>query len=345
MPRQLKDRIEWIDSAKGMGIVFVVLGHVMRGLVSANLISADTPQFQWFDFTLYTFHMPLFFFLSGLTVEASLRKGLQQFLVARFWTILYPYLLWSLIIGILLIPFGSGDVTAIDILFIPIYPISIFWFLYVLLMCHVIFALVPKQYRLILLLVSAALLFIIEFVPQNTRQLWPPLFHLARFLPFYLAGYFLSDWALKSRVGAATPFILALLLAGATIGAHALIGWKYWSIIALPAGLFGVGLMIATAKLANRRVARVLGLLGESSMAIYVMHTVINALVRKLLSAVHIDIVAVHVVAGATAAIVLPLICHLVLKRFDVLHVLGLGAPPKSNAPRVLGQPARGGDA
>ena len=45
-----KQRIEWIDMAKGYGIILVILGH------------CDIPLFT--DY-IYAFHIPLFFFLSG----------------------------------------------------------------------------------------------------------------------------------------------------------------------------------------------------------------------------------------------------------------------------------------
>lgn len=51
--RQIKDngRIAWVDIAKGLGIFLVVLGHTYR----------KNPVQNW----IYSFHMPLFFILSG----------------------------------------------------------------------------------------------------------------------------------------------------------------------------------------------------------------------------------------------------------------------------------------
>ncbi|MBM6744346.1 acyltransferase family protein [Drancourtella massiliensis] len=46
-----QDRIAWIDVAKGIGIILVVLGHVSK---NETLIT-------W----IYSFHMPLFFFIAG----------------------------------------------------------------------------------------------------------------------------------------------------------------------------------------------------------------------------------------------------------------------------------------
>lgn len=47
-------RIEWIDIAKGIGILLVILGHTIALKYSK---------------VLYTFHMPLFFLLSGLVAK------------------------------------------------------------------------------------------------------------------------------------------------------------------------------------------------------------------------------------------------------------------------------------
>lgn len=46
----IESRIEWIDIAKGIGILFVMLGHCYL----------DTKYTFWF----ISFHMALFFFLS-----------------------------------------------------------------------------------------------------------------------------------------------------------------------------------------------------------------------------------------------------------------------------------------
>ena len=51
-------RIEWIDMAKGIGIILVIMGHISFRPESLNV---------W----LCSFHMPLFFFLSGLTYNST----------------------------------------------------------------------------------------------------------------------------------------------------------------------------------------------------------------------------------------------------------------------------------
>lgn len=69
-----KVRIDWQDSARGFGILLVVYGHVVRGLFQSDILTS--PAWARADFAIYTFHMPLFFFLSGLNVfPARQEKG------------------------------------------------------------------------------------------------------------------------------------------------------------------------------------------------------------------------------------------------------------------------------
>lgn len=58
----MKHRLPHIDIAKGLGIVLVVLGH-------NRILTERLPALHM---VVYLFHMPLFFFLSGLTTPARL---------------------------------------------------------------------------------------------------------------------------------------------------------------------------------------------------------------------------------------------------------------------------------
>lgn len=56
-------RLNWIDYGKGIGIIFVVYGHVIKGLITPGLIDE---RFYYYSVNfVYSFHMPLFFILFG----------------------------------------------------------------------------------------------------------------------------------------------------------------------------------------------------------------------------------------------------------------------------------------
>jgi fucose 4-O-acetylase-like acetyltransferase len=73
-------RAGWADAAKGIGILLVVLGH--------NQINSFAPVFHQL---IYSFHMPLFFLLSGMFFKPQ--TGFWPLVRRRFGSILRPYLI------------------------------------------------------------------------------------------------------------------------------------------------------------------------------------------------------------------------------------------------------------
>lgn len=91
----MRDRT--IDVAKGIAIVAIVLGHVLRGLTSAGIL-ADGSSSQIADLALYSWHLPVFAFVSGLFVQSSIEKrGTCPYLRIRISTFLWLYILWTLL--------------------------------------------------------------------------------------------------------------------------------------------------------------------------------------------------------------------------------------------------------
>lgn len=75
----MSKRIAYLDIARGIGIVLVVLGH--------NDFEVISPFIQRL---IYSFHMPLFFFLSGYFINAA--TPFLDFLKKRFHGLLKPFL-------------------------------------------------------------------------------------------------------------------------------------------------------------------------------------------------------------------------------------------------------------
>ena len=75
MTNTLTKRIEWIDTAKGLGLICVILGHLNVPYLST-----------W----IYTFHMPLFFFLSGAVFSGS-KYGFGEYVKRKLKSLVIPY--------------------------------------------------------------------------------------------------------------------------------------------------------------------------------------------------------------------------------------------------------------
>ncbi len=81
----VKERIEWIDVSKGIGILLVIIGHcVYFGKFVHNWI--------------FSFHMPLFFILSGIFFQEN---TLQNFFCKKARQLIFPYVIFC-IIGIII---------------------------------------------------------------------------------------------------------------------------------------------------------------------------------------------------------------------------------------------------
>jgi acyltransferase len=77
-----KRRIKWLDSAKGLGILAVVLGHVsFKNRVIKKYI--------------FSFHMPLFFMISGYLFNKESYGSYTAFLKKKIKTLIIPYFIFS----------------------------------------------------------------------------------------------------------------------------------------------------------------------------------------------------------------------------------------------------------
>ncbi|MGP2698675.1 acyltransferase family protein, partial [Serratia marcescens] len=191
-------REAWVDYAKGIGIILVVFGHVNRGLYSAG-IQLSGSSYLLTDSIIYSFHMPLFFFLSGLFFTQSLdKKGKTSFLISKIDTIVYPYVVWSLLQGmveVLLSRYTNNPSSLGDVLSLFTHPRAQFWFLYALFMVFVLATLLysKEKYRYllpVLIVISAGL-----YLYQDSLTKAFHFDYITRFLIFFLLGAFAIRYA------------------------------------------------------------------------------------------------------------------------------------------------------
>lgn len=324
---QATERMAWIDAARGIGIILVVIGHVSRGLVSA-----DVPHPTWLvttaDFVIYSFHMPLFFLLSGLWLGGIEKAGRKMFLLRRVYTVAYPYFLWSIIQGALIIAAGTrvnSPLAPAELAMIWLQPIGQFWFLYVLMMCHILGTLLFPR-RIVMIIVAVALFLGAGFLPGVLE----PFAH--QFI-FYLLGWLVAPWLLRHSI---PNRFAAAVGAAATIG-FAVCCWLAMmvttdaeTIWAFPAAVLGIVAAICGAVLSRR--FSLLVFLGSASMTIYVLHIIAASGVRVVLGMGPFQPgFAIHLIIGVAMGVLGPALVHLIGQRLGWLPLFGL-APPARKA-------------
>ena len=84
----MKQRIAYFDTAKGILIILVVLGHVFE--------SGPVNQY------IYSFHMPAFFIISGMMQHYSgtLKKPLRTVILSKIYSLVIPFLFFE-VLGVL----------------------------------------------------------------------------------------------------------------------------------------------------------------------------------------------------------------------------------------------------
>jgi len=322
----MSDRNQWIDNAKAIGIILVVYGHVARGLSNAGLVLPSGIH-TLVDSVLYSFHIPLFFFLSGLFFYSTLqKKGAANLMAGKVDTLIYPYLLWSLLQGgieVALSRFTNGNVSWQEVLSLW-QPRAQFWFLYALfvvfLVATVIFSLLSVRFLLpvwiasILIYVSCAMLpttFVLAVITNH--------------LVFFVSGivfhayvndeYFRKSWVLAALFIA---FLASQYTFHSALELHYLDKGGYSLVLAW----ISIGFVIALAYSPLLSRNRIVGLIGASSLAIYLTHILIASGVRVVLQKfAHVDSVPIHLLAGCIAGIVLPLMLLWGIRRFQVPYV------------------------
>ena len=235
-------RYDWIDVARGIGISLVIFGHVIISSRDAGQISSTG---FWADviFTIYTFHMPVFLFLAGLSVQRRLKRGVSDFLKPMLRTIVWPYVLWG---SLILFAEWLGrdirnpvDTSAVDISLLWT-PIAWLWFLWALGIYHLL-AVVFRRSMTLLVAVALGALVGDEFITL------PPFPHeLAHFMIFYVSGVVLGQSAAQHTISPRTG-LCAIALFAPLVWAPNVTGQDAWSFAATGAAITGTIATLAMA--------------------------------------------------------------------------------------------------
>lgn len=140
--KTLSNRIEWIDALKGFTILTVVIGHCADGILSAGMYTQYQASLRaLYDF-IYSFHMPLFFIISGFVFWLSASYNKYKTKVFDF---VIVYLIWDFftwLVKFLLASRVNKQVGFDELLGIFYHPIAPMWYLYVLIVFYLLFSLI-----------------------------------------------------------------------------------------------------------------------------------------------------------------------------------------------------------
>lgn len=156
-----ESRISYLDIAKGLGIILVVIGHTgfLKDAVSKYVFS---------------FHMPLFFVISGMLIflKNEGEKNLLDIIRKKSKSLLTPYVIFSVLyIIISIFEYGNGVLTKEDMIQSIIYMFTFYgdstlWFLPALLLGEVLFIALNKKLKGLNLLAVSVILGALSYTVQ-----------------------------------------------------------------------------------------------------------------------------------------------------------------------------------
>lgn len=198
-----KRKIDWLTVLQGFSMLLVVIGHVMLTNVSND---PSTPIATKIQDVIYSFHMPLFVFISGwlfFYTCINKEKSYKDVIIAKLRRLGMPFLAFTLMATLLKLAFPSlmhRQVTTQELVDTFILfrsnPLSEMWFIVVLLVLMMFYpvyrmAFKQKSSTCILLFISL-ILFILP--PQITVFYIKKVCHMA---PFFVGGMLCCKYELQ----------------------------------------------------------------------------------------------------------------------------------------------------
>jgi fucose 4-O-acetylase-like acetyltransferase len=298
------------DIAKAIGIFLVVLGHVLRGLMNAGIIK-DSAAWSTLDNLIYLFHMPLFFFLSGLFFEETiLRRGYIGLLKNNFFALLLPLVIWSYVqFGLQYVASGSANVklTFNDVLTAPFPPRQQFWFLWTLFVVAALTGAVMQVRPWRLLLGTVGLICVgLNLTGLGDISSSMPGSTVIRFAPYFILGV-LGGASVGSSLKVGNTIAILVFIISIFVYGESKNNYEYIRFITSIVCIFAVYKVCLNLSKNTYSFVYVLTFVGMNSMIIYLAHVIFAAAFRSILMKFGIMDITMHLVGGTLFGIVLPL--------------------------------------
>lgn len=319
----VRTREKWVDDVKVMACILVVLGHFFQSMTKANIL-AENDLYEWFNTTIYYFHVPLFFICSGYLYQnyskvnsvGSWCKNMAKKALALG----VPYATFTTATWVLKKVFSSSVNDQIGGLCdtLLLHPTAPYWYLYAL---FFIFLVTPTfssvkatVVGLIVALAAKALIltgggysvYAVSTVLSN--EIW-----------FVLGmSIYTFNVQLKGRKVQGTILGLLFVILSVVVYAAGISGGA----ISFIMGLLACVAVILMVTDFEEKLGRGMDFLAKYTMPIFLMHTLFAASLRSVLLKVGVTNAVAHVVLGLGISFAGPIIATWIMKKTKWLEFL-----------------------
>ncbi len=319
----VRTREKWVDGVKVIACILVVLGHFFQSMTKANILP-ENDLYEWFNTTIYYFHVPLFFICSGYlyqkyskvnSVGSWYRNVAKKVLVLGV-----PYATFTTATWVLKKVFSSSVNDQIgglgETLFF--HPTAPYWYLYAL---FFIFLVTPTfnsvkaaAVGLVVALAAKGLIltgggysiYAVSTVLSN--EIW------------FVLGMSICAFNVQLKGRKVQGMICGVLFIILSI-------MVYTAEISSSAASFIMGLLACVAVIMmvagfEEKLGRGMEFIAKYTMPIFLMHTLFAAPMRSVLLKLGITNAVAHIVLGVGISFAGPIIAAWIIKKNKVVGVL-----------------------
>lgn len=311
----VRKREKWVDDVKVIACILVVLGHFFQSMTKANILP-ENDLYQWFNTTIYYFHVPLFFICSGYLYQKYSKVNSvgrwSKNVAKKALALGIPYLTFSIITWLLKTMFADSVNKQADSLFstLVVNPSAPYWYLYALFFIFLVtptfssvkataVGLIVALAAKVLILTGGSSIYAVSTVLSN--EIW-----------FVLGMSTCAfDVRMKGRKVQGTILGLLFIILSIVIYTAKISG----SMTSFAMGLLACVAVILMAADFEEKFGKGVDFLAKYTMPIFLMHTLFAAPTRSVLLKMGITNAVVHIVLGLGISLGGPIIAAWIMKK------------------------------
>ena len=313
----VRTREKWVDDVKVIACILVVLGHFFQSMTKANILS-ENDLYEWFNTTIYYFHVPLFFICSGYLYQKYSKvnsvDGWFRNVVKKALALGVPYATFTTATWVLKKLFSSSVNDQIgglgDTLFL--HPTSPYWYLYALFFIFLVTPTFSSVKAVAIGLMAALVAKVLILTGGGENSVYAVSTVLSNEIWFVLGvSICVFNVQLKGRKVQGTICGLLFIVLSVVVYKAEISG----GVISFTMGLLACVAVILMTAGVEGGLGRGVDFLAKYTMPIFLMHTLFAAPLRSVLMKVGIENAVIHVVLGLGISFTGPIITAWIMKK------------------------------
>lgn len=281
-------RLRWVDVAKGLTMLLVVLAHVVGKHYLRLEWTIDAPiRGAWREVSdvFLPLRMPLFFLLSGFLAASTLTRPVRSALLRRVAKPYLLYLVWFAINAVVLVGFGFTEpegllVSPAGLVRSLVFPVTTLWYMLALAAFFLV-ALAVRGLGALLPIAAALALSVAVHAEAIILPAWTGMTPSMLVYCFAFLGGALAPGMVRrlAELGMRTPLWLPITAYAVVATAFRLGGARVPGLATLGAALgAGLGVMISVRLADWDAIAGALAFVGRRTLPIFVLHVPVLAI-------------------------------------------------------------------